>query len=79
MANSPNTNKRHITMRLNVDVCVAIEKEYGKTGDQKAEPFIRALEDIARNIELDSEDLMKIAEEVRQNEAKFKKGARNYV
>ncbi|MCQ2299983.1 MAG: hypothetical protein MJZ81_07670 [Bacteroidales bacterium] len=61
-------------MRLNIDACVAIEKEYGKAGDRKADPFIRALEEIARNVELDSNDMLKIAEEVRNNEIKFNKG-----
>lgn len=73
MANQPSANKRHISMRVNVEVCRAIEKRFGRDDDNNSTiAFIRALEDAARDVELTAEDLELIAEEIRANQTRNK-------
>lgn len=72
MANQPNPNKRHITLRVNVDVCRKVENKYHHKDDSSAGvAFIRALEDSVREVELTEEDLNAIAKEVSMNKAKI--------
>lgn len=75
MANMPNANKRHVTMRVNVETCRAVEKKFGRKGDASASiPFIRALEDATRDVILDAADYQRIANEVSANARKVKGG-----
>lgn len=75
MANMPNANKRHVTMRVNVETCRAVEKKFGRKGDVSASlPFIRALEDATRDVVLSPADYQLIANEVRENARKVKEG-----
>lgn len=75
MANQPNINKRHITVRVSIDICRAVEKKYRQGTDANATPaFIRALEDAVRDVALTPEDYKLIAEEVFVNAGRINKG-----
>lgn len=75
MANQPNVNKRHVTIRVNVETCRAVEKKFGRSDDSSASlAFIRALEDATRDVVLSADDYQRIADEVRSNTRKIKGG-----
>ena len=75
MANQPNVNKRHITVRVNIETCRAVEKKYRQDTDTNATPaFVRALEDAVRDVELTPEDYKLIADEAFANAQRVKKG-----
>ena len=76
MANMGKTTKRQVAIRLDIDLCVAVEKKYSMPKDEnKVTAYIRALEDATRDVILSSSDYKRIAEEVRANELK-RKGVR---
>ena len=73
MANMGKTTKRQIAIRLDIDLCVAVEKKYSQPNDtNKVTAYIRALEDATRDVILSSRDYQIIAAEVRANELKRK-------
>ena len=73
MANMGKTTKRQVAIRLDIDLCVAVEKKYSQPHDRNmVTAYIRALEDATRDVVLSSHDYKLIAAEVRANELKRK-------
>ena len=63
------TSKRVVCVRLEISLCKAIERKYGKDGDEsKSLAYIRAIEDATRDVLLTADDYRQIAEEIDRNE-----------
>lgn len=75
MANMPKTTKRRIRIRVELDVCRKVVKEWRKPEDKDDNlAFIRCLEDAVRDVELTVDDWRMIYEEQARNEADRKRG-----
>ena len=75
MPNMPDTNKRRVKIRVELDVCRKVVKEWKRPGDKTDNlAFVRCLEDAVRDIELTTEDWRMIYEEHARNEEDRKKG-----
>ena len=71
MANMGKLTKRQFSARLDIELCVKVEKRYMRRNDNnRVTSYIRALEDATRDVVLTSADYQKIAAEVRANEMK---------
>lgn len=71
MSNMPDVNKRQVSIRVEIDLCRKVEKEFTRPGDKsKNLAYIRALEEATRKIKLDADDYALITQEVKANEAK---------
>jgi len=74
MSNMPDTNKRQVSTRIDIETCRKVEKTFARPGDKsKNLAFIRALEDATRDVVLTEEDYEIILAEVKAN--KQKRGA----
>ncbi len=68
MSNEPNTDKRQLSLRIDLDVCKRVERKYTLPGDTgRVTAYLRALEDATREVVLTPEDYEAMREESRQN------------
>ena len=65
------TSKRVVCMRLELQLCKAIERKYGKPsdGNKRSLAYIRAIEDATRDVILTADDYREIAAEMERNQA----------
>lgn len=71
MSNSPKVTKKQVGLRLELTMCRAVEKKYGRIGDkEKSVAYVRALEESTRDVLLTPEDLDIVASEMRRNREK---------
>ena len=76
MANMGKTSKRLIALRVDIHVCKQVEKKYRLITDaDKSTAYIRALEDVSRDVKLSPEDYIEIAKEIRDNEIKRRRNS----
>ena len=75
MSNMPDTNKRQVSTRIDIETCRKVEKTFSRPGDKSRNlAYIRALEDATRDVVLTEEDYEIILAEVKAN--KQKRGVR---
>lgn len=68
MSNMPDPTKRHVSARIDIELCRKVENRFSLPGDKSRYlPFVRALEEATRDIILTADDYEAIAEEVRNN------------
>lgn len=68
MSNQPDPRKRLVSARIDIELCRRVERQFSRPADKsKYLPFIRALEEATRDVELSEADYEAIAEEIRQN------------
>lgn len=70
MANMGKTNKRQVSVRIELTTCRAVEKKFKRAGDTSdVVAYIRALEEATRDVILTKEDYKIIQEQIEENEA----------
>lgn len=72
MANQRDVHKRQVGIGIRISTLRRIEKRAELNGHTPSVELVNILEQGVRNVELTSDDYLKIAEEVRKNEQKRK-------
>lgn len=72
MANQRDVHKRQVGIGIRISTLRRIEKRAALNGNTPSVELVNILEQGVRNVELTSDDYLKIAEEVRKNEQKRK-------
>lgn len=69
MGNEGDLGKRLVGLRVPLEICRAVEKEFSRPGDKhKSDAFLRALEEATRNVPITLEDFELIRAEYLKNE-----------
>lgn len=60
-------DKCRIQGDINIETALKVEKKYLKPGDYDFTPYVRAIEDAVRDVELTEEDALEVARRIKRN------------